>query len=165
MKEAVGKRATDPLMEENEHEADPDAFVSEAIGVVMAITDDQSSGFHFSEVVAKLCDGVVMCRQSVGCEDPFVKGDGREALNLVGGMEEDFHEAHHASILDLDAGYAALAGGEGQGQALEQGEIDMDVERGCLKARKPVMHRMEGFFHFGQTLQGLLEVKIRKVVA
>src|SRR3974377_283876 len=165
MKETVGKRTADTLMEEDEHEADLDAFVREAISVVVAIADDQPSRFHLSEVVPKLSKGICSFRQSVGEQDPLMKRSGGEALDLVGGVEEDFHEAHHAGILDLDAGYAGSTRGNRQGQALEQRKIEMDVERGCLKASKPVIHRMEGLFHLGQTLQGLFEMKVGKVVA
>lgn len=165
MEEAVGKRTADAFMEEDEEEADLDAFVSEAIGVVMTIARDQSSRFHLSEIIPELCDRVVVCGQSVGSEDPFVKRSGGEAPDLASGMEKDFHEAHHAGILNFDAGYPGGTGGNRQGQALEQGKIDVDVEHGCLKASKPVIHRMEGLFHLGQTLQRLFEVKVRKVVA
>ncbi|HVN24115.1 MAG TPA: hypothetical protein VMT71_09085 [Syntrophorhabdales bacterium] len=94
-----------------------------------------------------------------------MKRSGGEALDLVGGMEEDFHEAHHAGILDLDAGYAGGARGNRQGQALEQGDIEMDVEGGCLKASKPVMHRMEDLFHPRQTLRSLFEMNVGKSIA
>lgn len=165
MKEAVGKRTADAFMEEDEHEADLDAFVSEAIGVVMTIAHDQSPRLHLSEIIPELCDRVVVCGQSVACEDPCVKRSGGEAPDLASGMEKDFHEAHHAGILNFDAGYPGGTGRNRQGQALEQGKIDVDVEHGCLKVSKPVIHRMEGLFHLGQTLQRLFEVKVRKVVA
>jgi hypothetical protein len=165
VKEAVGERTADPFMEEDEEEADLDAFVSKVIGVVMAIAHDQSSGFHLSEIIPELCDRVVVCRESVGCEDPLVKRDGREAPDLVGGMEKDFHEAHHAGILDLDAGYAGLAGDNRESASLEQGKIGVDVEHGYLKAGEAVIHRMEGLFDLRQMVQRLFEVEVRKVVA
>lgn len=165
MKETVGKWAADALMEENEHEAHLDALVREAIGVVMAIAHDQSSGFHFSEVVPELAKGICPLRQSVGLDDSLVKESSREALDLVGGMEQDFHQVHHAGVLDLDAGYTGSTGGNRQGQALEQRKIEMDVEGRCLKAGKTVIHRMEGLFHLRQMLQRLLKVEVRQVVA
>ena len=165
VKEAVRKRTAHALMEEDEHEADLDAFVGEAIGVVMTVAQDQSPRFHLPKIIPELCDRVIMWRQSVGGEDPFVKRSGREALDLVGGMEQDFHQAQHAGILYLDAGYAGSTRGNRQGQALEQRKIDMDVEHGCLKGSKPVIHRMEGLFHLGETLQRLFEVKVGQVVA
>ena len=60
MKETIGKGAADALMEEDEHEADLDAFVGEAVGVVMAIAYDQSPRFHLSEIIPELCDGVIV---------------------------------------------------------------------------------------------------------
>ena len=111
MKETVGKRATDPFVEEDEHEADLGAFVSEAIGVVMAIAHDQSPRFHLSEIIPELGKGIGSFRQSVGLEDSLMKHGGGEALDLVGGMEQDFHQAHHPGILNLDAGCAGPARG------------------------------------------------------
>jgi hypothetical protein len=55
---------------------------------MMAIAYDQSSGFHFSEVAPELGKGICSFRQSVGREDSLVKSDGREALDLVGGMDD-----------------------------------------------------------------------------
>ena len=43
-------------------------------------------------------------------------------------MEKNFHQAEHAEVVDLDAGDFAVAGGNGKSQALEQWEIDMDIE-------------------------------------
>ena len=165
MKEAVGKRTAHTLMEEDEHKADLDALVSEAVGIVMGIAHNQSPRFHFSKVVAELGKEIGSFGQSVGLEDSLVKRGGGEALDLVGGMEQGFHQAHHAGILDLDAGYAGSTRGHRQGQALEQRKIEMDVEGGCLKAGKPVIHRMEGLLHLRQLIQSLFEVKVSKVVA
>lgn len=165
MKEAVRKRITNPFMEEDEHEAHLGALISEMIGVVTGVACDQSSGFHFSEVVAELGKGIGSFRQPVGLEDSLVKRGGREALDHIGGMEQGFHEAYHAGILNLDAGDAGSTGGDRQGQALKQGKVDVDVEHGCLKAGKAVIHRVQGFFHLGQLVQRLFEVKVGKVVA
>jgi hypothetical protein len=78
MKEAVGKRTADAFMEEDEHEADLDAFVSETIGVVMTIAHDQSPRLHLSEIIPELGDRVVVCGQSVACEDSCVKRSGEK---------------------------------------------------------------------------------------
>ena len=37
-------------------------------------------------------------------------------------MEQDFHESHHARVLDLNAGDFAVARGDGKGQPLKQKE-------------------------------------------
>ena len=36
-KEAVGQRATDTLVKEDEHESDADAFVGEPVGIAVAV--------------------------------------------------------------------------------------------------------------------------------
>ena len=54
MKQAVGEWAADPFMKENNHQTDFDSLSGQVIGVVMTVTGDEVSGFHFSQVIAKL---------------------------------------------------------------------------------------------------------------
>ena len=165
VKEAVGEGATDALVEENEYEADLDALVREAVGIATAIAYDQSPGFHLSEIVPELGKGIIFYGQPVGLEDSLVKHGGGKPLDLVGGMEEDFHEAHHAGVLDLDTRYAAGTGGKRQSEAFKQGEIDVNIEQGCLKTGKAIIDCMEGFFHLSELVEGLFEMEVSKVVA
>ena len=53
---------------------------------------------------------------------------GGPAANLGAAMQQDFEEADEAGVLDLDAGIANRADGDRKGEALEQREVDMDVE-------------------------------------
>ena len=43
-------------------------------------------------------------------------------------MEEHFHESKHAGMVDFNAGYFALARGDGKRHALKQGKIEVEVE-------------------------------------
>ena len=53
-------------------------------------------------------------------------------------MEQNFHQANHAGVVDLDAGEFGGAQGDRQGQALEQREIDMHVEAAGLEGGEAV---------------------------
>ena len=50
-------------------------------------------------------------------------------------MQEDFEEADKTGVVDLDAGIADGADGDREGKALEQREVDMNIER-----RRPLAH-------------------------
>jgi hypothetical protein len=59
-------------------------------------------GFEFSQVIAKLGEGVFLRGKLVGREYGFMDLAGTPAAELGAAMEEDFHEAEHAGVLDLD---------------------------------------------------------------
>ena len=54
MKQAVGERAAELFVEEDEHQGDFGPFVGEPVGVASAIALKQSVSFHLAEIVAKL---------------------------------------------------------------------------------------------------------------
>ena len=43
-------------------------------------------------------------------------------------MKQQFHEANQAGVLDLNAGYFALAGGDRESQSLKERKINVGVE-------------------------------------
>ena len=53
-------------------------------------------------------------------------------------MDEHFHEADQAGMVDFDSCNFAMAGKNREGQALEQGEIHMDLEGLRLKGGETV---------------------------
>ena len=59
------------------------------------------------------------------------------------GMDEHFHEADHAGMMDFDSCNFAMAGDNREGQTLEQREIDMDLEGLSLKGGETVGHGQE----------------------
>jgi len=54
MKEAVGQRAAQTLMEEHEQQCDFHALGGEAVGVVCTVALEQSVGSHLTQVIAQL---------------------------------------------------------------------------------------------------------------
>jgi len=53
-------------------------------------------------------------------------------------MDEYFHEANQAGIVNFDACDFGMAGGDGESQTLEQREIDMDLESVSLEGCETV---------------------------
>ena len=55
---AVGERAAEALVEEQEQQRDLEAFGSEAVGVAAAVAFEQAMTFQFAKVVAELIQTV-----------------------------------------------------------------------------------------------------------
>jgi len=53
-------------------------------------------------------------------------------------MRQHFHQGHHASVLDFNAGDFAAADMDGHSQSLEQREVDMYVEQAGLEVRQAI---------------------------
>ncbi len=94
--------------------------------------------FHFAKVVAQLGKGVVSGLQAKGSQNGLVNLRNAPAAEFGSGMKQDLHETNHAGVVDLDAGHASTAGRDGQGQALKERKIDMDVERFGFEGRKTI---------------------------
>ena len=88
----------------------------------------------------------------------------RPAAEMTAAMQEDFEEADDAGLVDLDAGIANRTNGDRQGQALEQREVDMDIEPLCLEAGETGGDGLEARAHGVQMLQSLLETEIGEIV-
>src|SRR5215472_13886175 len=71
-------------------------------------------------------------------------------------MQEYFEEANDAGLVDLDAGITNRTDGDRQGQALEQREVDMDIEPLRLEAGEAGGDGLEALAHSLKMLQSLL---------
>ena len=109
------------------------AFIGQAVAVLATDALDQSVAFHFAQVVAQLSQGVLLGAQSEGLQKGLINLARTPAGERRPAMQEHFHQAEDAGIVNLDAGDSALPPGEGKGQALEEGEVDRDVEGLGLK--------------------------------
>ena len=54
------------------------------------------------------------------------------------GMDEHFHEADQAGMVDFDSCNFGMAGKNREGQTLEQGEIHMDLESLSLEGGEAI---------------------------
>jgi hypothetical protein len=79
-------------------------------------------------IIAELIARVGFWGKSKGCADGFRDLEGTPAVQLWSCVEQDFHEANHARVLDADARDLVLAGSNRQSQTLKQGKVDMNIE-------------------------------------
>ena len=61
---------------------------------------------------------------------------GGPAADVAATMQEDFEQADDARIMELDAGIADRADCDGEGETLQQREVNMNVEPLRLEAAK-----------------------------
>ena len=100
--------------------------------------------FQLAQVVADLVERVASRIERERGEDGLANVWGAPSADLGAGMKEHLHEPDHAGVLDLDPGDFRAAHDDGQGQSLEEWEIDVNVECFGLEVGEPVGYRGEG---------------------
>ncbi len=125
---AVGERTAEPLVEEEKQQRNLDAFWGEAVGVAGSIPLQQAMAFEFAQVVAQLVDAVASVGELEGGDYGLMDLFGGPATDVGATVQEDFEQADDAWIMELDAGIADCADGDGEGETLQQREVNMDVE-------------------------------------
>ena len=63
---------------------------------------------------------------------------GGPAADVAATVQKDFEQADDARIMELDAGIADRADGDGEGETLQQREVNMDVEPLRLEAGEAI---------------------------
>ena len=81
------------------------------------------------------------------------------------GMDEHFHEADQAGMVDFDSCNFGVAADDGEGQALEQREIHMDLEGLCLEGGETVSDGKEMGSYRCQMLDSLFKEEVFEVIA
>ncbi len=66
--------------------------------------------------------------------------------------------------MDFDSGIADRADGEGQGQALQQWEVDVHVEGLGLEAGKTIGDDLESGAHEVEMIEAFLETKVAQII-
>lgn len=65
---------------------------------------------------------------------------GAPAVDPRAAVEEHLHQPEHAGVVHLDPGDPGASGGDWEGEALKQGELDVNIERGGLEGGEAVGH-------------------------
>ena len=89
MEAAVGERAAEALVEEQEQERDVDAFGGEAVGVAAAIAFQQAVAFELAQIVAELVQSVGFGGELERGEDGFVNLFGGPAADGIAAVQEN----------------------------------------------------------------------------
>ena len=99
-----------------------------------------------------------------GGDDGMVDLLGGPAADLTTAMQEDFKEADDARVVDLDPSVADYTDGDRQGEALQQREVDMDVEPLRLEAGEAAGDGLEALADGIEMVQSLFETEVGEVV-
>ena len=87
MKAAVGKWATETLVEEEEQEGYLDAFGSKPVAVTGTVALKQAVAFEFTQIVAQLVESIGFVGKVETGEDGMVDLLGRPTTGLSSGMQ------------------------------------------------------------------------------
>jgi hypothetical protein len=114
MEAALGERAAEPFVEEEEEQGYLDTFRGKAVGVSGSIALQQPVAFELAHVVAQLVETVAFVREVEGGEDGLMDLVAGPTADVSAAVQEDFEEANDARVLDPDAGIANRADGNGK---------------------------------------------------
>src|SRR5262245_23313658 len=88
----------------------------------------------------------------------------RPAADLGAAVQEHLHEPDDAGIVDLDAGIANRALGDGERKALQKRKVHVNVEPLGLIAGEAIGDALELLADRLKVLQALLETEVLEVV-
>src|SRR5260370_12743322 len=158
VKAAVGERAAEPFVKEEEEQGDLNPFWGETVGVAGSVTLQQAVGFELAQVVAELVEPVGAVGEVEGGEDGVVDLLDGPAADLTTAVQEDFEQADDAGVVDLDPGIANRADGDWNAEALQQREVDVDVEPLRLETGEAAWYGLEPLADGIEMVQSLLEM-------
>src|ERR1700745_580067 len=161
---AVGEWAAEPFVEEQKEQGDLYPFCGETVGVAGSVTLQQPVGFELAQVVAELVQAVGSLGEVEGSEDGVVDLLGGPAADLTAAAQEALEQADDARVVDFDPRIADRADGDREGEALEQREVDVDIEPLRLEASEASGDGLEALAHGIEMVQSLLETEIGEVV-
>ena len=164
MEAAVGEWTTEALVKEQEEERDMNAFGREAVGVAAAVALQQSVTFELAQVVAQLVQTVLLGGKLEHSEDGLVNLFGRPAADGTAVVQENFQQPNNPGVVKFDAGITDRAHGDGQGDALQQGKVHMDVEALRLEGSEAIRDREEPLANGVQMVEPFLEAEVAQVI-
>ena len=82
MKQGVGQRAANALVEQDEHRRHPQSFFREPVSVPSSLALQQPVGLHLAQVIAELGQGVGLRREAKGGPNGFVDLGGPPTAEL-----------------------------------------------------------------------------------
>jgi hypothetical protein len=121
-------------------------------------------GFHFAQVVAELIEGVGMLGDTEARQKNLVNMACGPAVDLGAGVLEDFHQADHACVMNLDARDASGSLLDGVSQTLQKRKVGMHVQRFGLKGSEAVADCLKALPHIMEMLRPFFKAEIAQVV-
>src|SRR2546421_6208463 len=161
---AVGERAAEPFVKEQEEQGDLNPFWAETVGVAGSVTLQQPVGFELAQVVTELVQPVGAVGEVEGGEDGVVDLLGGPAADLTTAVQEDLEEADDAGVVDLDPGIADRADSDWKAEALQEREVDVDVEPLRLETGEAAGDGLEGLPNGRQMIQSFAQTEVGEIV-
>ena len=125
-------------MKQKKEERYLNAFFSEAIAIVLEIPLNQAMSFHLTQIIAELRRRIGKGLEIKGFKKNLMEITGSPSGDAGAGMNEHFHEADQAGIVDLDPCDFGMTRNDGESDPLEQREIDVDLKGLALKRGEAV---------------------------
>ena len=120
--------------------------------------------FEFSQVVAKLVKTVGFFGKLKTLENDLVNMLGAPGAEIVATMQQNLQEPDDASLVNLYPGIVDRPCGDRQGDALQQREVDVDVQPLGLEPGETIRDRQELGAHGVQVLQAFPEAKVAEII-
>lgn len=132
---------------------------------MLEIPLNQGMGFHFTQVITELGERIGRGLETKGFEKSLMEITSSPRGDTGAGMNEHFHEADQAGIVDFNSWDFGMAGDDGESQTLEQREIDVDLKGFRLKGGEAVDNGQEFGAYGCQMLDSLFEEEVLQVIA
>ncbi len=151
-------------MEEQKQEGDINAFAGETVGIAATLACEQTVALEFAEVVAELVESVLFRGDLERRDNRLVNLFGRPATDGAAVVQENFQQPNDSHILDFDAGVTNRTDGDGQGDALQEGKVHMDVEGLRLEGGEAVRDGLEPLTDGFQVVESFFQAEVAQVV-
>ena len=119
---AVGQRTAKPFVKEQKQQRDLNSFGSEAVGIATSVAFKQGMALELAQIITELVESIGFGRKPKASEDGVMDFFGGPTADGVTAVQQNFEQADHAGVVDLDSGIANRADGNGQGKAPQQGK-------------------------------------------
>jgi len=141
------------------------ALNGEPITVAVGKSLDQSMGAEFAQIVTKGSDGVVGGVEFECVQDSAAQFLGAPASKRTRSpAQEHLEQAHHADLVQANAGDLVFAQQDGFGQTGQEIKLAVDVQVDGLIGGESIQGAVAGLADLLQTIQALPEVEIRQVI-
>src|SRR5208337_4360366 len=120
--------------------------------------------FELAQVVAQPVEAVGLLGEIEAGEDGAMDLAGGRAADLRTAMQEHLEQTHDARLVDLEAGVTDRGDGDRASEALDEREVDVDVEPLGLVTGEAVGDRLEGGAHGIEMIEPLPQTEIIEVV-
>ena len=141
-----------------------DTFRGETVGVTGTVTLDQSMTLEFAQIVAQLVQAVSSPGEMEGGEDRLMNLLGGPTADMSAAVQKNLEQTDDAHVMDFDSRISDRADGDGERDALQQREVDVDVEPLRLVAGETAGDGLKRLADLVQMVQSFAQAEVVEVV-